>query len=86
VVVKSIPDNSVVVGVPEQNVARSEPHHTSDTPDLDHNALLDLVGVSLNDLIKRVEALENQKEVHENGKQHIHSTTDGTWHGEDLES
>jgi serine O-acetyltransferase len=60
VVVKSAPDNSVVVGVPGQNVARSKPHQASDAPDLDHTSLPDLVGESLIDLIKRVEALEKQ--------------------------
>ncbi len=60
VVVKSVPDNSVVVGVPGQNIARSKPHHANDLPDLNHTSLPDLVGVSLTDLMQRVEALEKQ--------------------------
>lgn len=85
VVVKSVPANSVVVGVPGQNIARSIPHHATDAPDLNHTTLPDLVGVSLLDLIKRVEALEDQLDGHENGKQHIHAPAeDGTWHGEDF--
>ena len=60
VVVKSVPANSVVVGVPGLNIARSKPHLASDAPDLDHTAMPDLVGFSLVDLIKRVEALEAQ--------------------------
>ena len=84
VVVKSVPANAVVVGVPGQNIARSKPHHLTDSPDLDHTSLPDLVGVSLVDLIKRVEVLESQLDGHKNGKPHVHVPTDGTWHGEDF--
>jgi serine O-acetyltransferase len=84
VVVKSVPANSVVVGVPGQNIARSVPHHASDAPDLNHTSLPDLVGVSLVDLIKRVEALEAQVDGHANGIPHVHPPTDGSWQGEDF--
>lgn len=84
VVVKSVPANSVVVGVPGQNIARSKPHHASDAPDLDHTSLPDLVGVSLVDLIKRVESLEQQLDGHEAEKSHIHTPRDGSWQGEDF--
>lgn len=84
VVVKSVPANSVVVGVPGQNIARSKPHHANDAPDLDHTRLPDLVGVSLIDLIKRVEALEAEGDRHANGKPHVHVPTDGSWQGEDF--
>lgn len=84
VVVRSVPANSVVVGVPGQNIARSVPHHASDAPDLNHTSLPDLVGVSLIDLIKRVETLEAQVNEQENGKPHVHAPTDGTWKGEDF--
>jgi serine O-acetyltransferase len=84
VVVKSVPANSVVVGVPGQNIARSKLHHASDLPDLNHISLPDLVGVSLADLIKRVEALEAQVDGQEADQPHIHAPTDGTWQGEDF--
>jgi serine O-acetyltransferase len=84
VVVKSVPANSVVVGVPGQNIIRSKPHHANDTPDLDHISLPDLVGVSLMDLMQRVEALEQQVDGREAGKPHIHAPTNGAWHGEDF--
>jgi len=84
VVVKSVPDNSVVVGVPGQNIARSNPHHSSDLPDLNHTLLPDLVGVSLLDLMQRVEALEEQVDGHKENRPHIHAPTDGTWNGEDF--
>jgi serine O-acetyltransferase len=58
VVVKSVPPNAVVVGVPGQNVARSKPHRASDAPDLNHGSLPDPVGVSLHSLLQRVAALE----------------------------
>ncbi len=91
VVVKSVPANSVVVGVPGQNIARSIPHRPSDLPDLNHTSLPDLVGVSLSDLIKRVETLEaqldgaeDQQLRHSNGKPHVHAPTNGSWSGEDF--
>jgi serine O-acetyltransferase len=84
VVVKSVPTNSVVVGVPGQNIIRSKPHHANDAPDLDHTSLPDLVGVSLVDLMKRVEALEEQVDGHQDGMSHIHAPTNGTWQGDDF--
>ncbi len=84
VVVKSVPANSVVVGVPGQNIARSNLHRPSDLPDLNHTSLPDLVGVSLTDLIKRVESLEAQLDGNINGKPHVHAPTNGTWSGEDF--
>jgi serine O-acetyltransferase len=84
VVVKSVPANSVVVGVPGQNIARSKPHHAYDAPDLNHTTLPDLLGVSLVELTKRVEALEQQLDGHEAEKVHIHTPKDGSWQGEDF--
>ncbi|MGE5123028.1 MAG: serine O-acetyltransferase [Acidobacteriaceae bacterium] len=84
VVVKSVPDNSVVVGVPGQNITRSKPHHATDAPDLNHTSLPDLVGVTLSDLMKRVEALEGQVDGQEKDKPHIRAPQDGTWQGEDF--
>src|SRR5512138_3854522 len=43
VVVKSVPPNSVVVGVPGQIVQRSRPHTAQDAPDLNHAQLPDMV-------------------------------------------
>jgi serine O-acetyltransferase len=56
VVVKDIPSNSVVVGVPGQVVMRSEPHSLA--PDLNHDKLPDTIGITLAALIERVESLE----------------------------
>jgi len=60
VVVKSVPPNSVVVGVPGQIVKRSRPHGERDAPDLDHGQLPDMVAAKLAALTARVEALERQ--------------------------
>jgi serine O-acetyltransferase len=84
VVVKSVPANSVVVGVPGQNISRSKPHNSNDLPDLNHTSLPDLVGVSLSELMLRVEVLEKQLNGQETVIHHIHLPDHGTWKGEDF--
>jgi serine O-acetyltransferase len=84
VVVKSVPSNSVVVGVPGQNIARSKPHTAADAPDLNHTTLPDPVGVSLSSLLKRVEELETRVNYQETSVPHIHPPEAGIWHGEDF--
>ncbi|HTX51772.1 MAG TPA: serine O-acetyltransferase [Candidatus Baltobacteraceae bacterium] len=58
VVIKSVPRNSVVVGIPGQNVARSKPHTERDAPDLEHSQLPDVLAARLEALTVRVQALE----------------------------
>ena len=60
VVVKSVPPNSVVVGVPGQIVKRSKPHTAQDAPDLNHAQLPDMIAARLNALTARIETLELQ--------------------------
>ncbi len=84
VVVKSVPANAVVVGVPGQNIARSRPHQATDAPDLNHGALPDPVGVSLSSLLQRVDALEQHSHGDVSAAPHIQSPTAGLWHGEDF--
>jgi serine O-acetyltransferase len=84
VVVKSVPANSVVVGVPGQIISRSKPHRASDAPDLNHTALPDPFGVSLTSLLERVQSLEERLDGHETVISHIHAPDHGTWHGEDF--
>jgi serine O-acetyltransferase len=84
VVVKSVPDNAVVVGVPGQNIARSHPHLASDAPDLDHTSLPDPVGVSINSLLLRVEQLEIRIDRNRHGDAHVHHPESGVWRGEDF--
>jgi serine O-acetyltransferase len=89
VVVKSVPANAVVVGVPGQNVARSKPHRPTDAPDLNHGSLPDPVGVSLHSLLQRVAALEGHSHGEnghgENGREpQIQAPKAGMWQGEDF--
>jgi serine O-acetyltransferase len=84
VVVKSVPANAVVVGVPGQIVQRSQPHHAEDAPDLNHASMPDILGVSLKQLFERVEALEMQIEGHQSEKPHVHVPQGEAWAGEDF--
>ncbi len=62
VVVKDVPPNSVVVGVPGQVVMRSRP---KERVDLHHDNLPDTIGVTLSSLMSRLDNLEKQVERHE---------------------
>jgi serine O-acetyltransferase len=84
VVVKPVPPNSVVVGVPGQVVLRSHPHLPTDRPDLDHTALPDLIGVTLTSLLTRVEDLEGRIIGHETETPHPHPPEKGAWDGADF--
>ena len=93
VVVRSVPSNSVVVGVPGQIVTRSQPHHLGDAPDLNHTSLPDVVGVTLKQLLERVDSLENRMDGQtapprvdspEAQKAHVHAPKGETWEGDDF--
>lgn len=86
VVVKSVPPNSVVVGVPGQVVKRSHGRPQIAQPDLDHGRLPDTVGETLTRLIEHVQVLEARIEGHANGHQvpPLHSPDHGVWHEEDF--
>ena len=58
VVVKDVPPNSVVVGIPGQAVHRHIPHTASDEPDLHHEKIPDVLGLRVHELTVRVAALE----------------------------
>ena len=62
VVVKSVPPNSVVVGVPGQVVARSQP--APEGPDLEHGKLPDTIGDSVSALMARLEIIEKKLDIH----------------------
>lgn len=82
VVVKNVPANSVVVGVPGQVVKRSRP--LPERPDLEHDKLPDTIGQTVIALMRRVEALE---ELVENGSRLEpipHLPVENTWMGEDF--
>lgn len=84
VVVKPVPPNSVVVGVPGQPISRSKPRSVRNGPDLEHTALPDLIGVTLVSLMERVEALEDSLNIHVETTHLPHHPDGGTWHGEDF--
>ena len=84
VVVKSVPPDSVVVGVPGQNIARTRSHQTPMLPDLDHSKLPDVIGLTLTRLAHRVEALEGQISGTEIADSAIHISENGSWHYEDF--
>ncbi len=84
VVVRSVPPNSVVVGVPGQIVKRSHLHLAGDAPDLNHTSLPDIIGVTLKELLNRVEHLETKVEGHEIESPHVHAPKDETWNGHDF--
>ena len=84
VVVKSVPANSVVVGVPGQIVKRSQPHRASDAPDLNHASLPDVLGVALKQLLERVDQLESRLDGHETPGPHVHAPQRDVWKGQDF--
>ncbi len=84
VVVKSVPANSVVVGVPGQIVRRVHPHLAGDAPDLNHTTLPDVVGLSLAQLLERVEALETRLDGHSTAVPHVHAPKAEAWDGSDF--
>lgn len=88
VVVKPVPSNSVVVGVPGQIIHRSKEHTAMDKPDLEHTSLPDTLGVSVTSLLARVEALERQDAWHNYldtmRVPHVHAPQAGAWQGEDF--
>ena len=84
VVVKSVPPNSVVVGVPGQIVQRSHPHLAADAPDLNHISLPDVVGTTLKQLLERVDAMENQINGHTTAAPHVHAPKNDSWEGHDF--
>ena len=81
VVVKSVPPDSVVVGVPGQIVRRSQPTHA---PDLNHTSLPDILGVTLKELLQRVDDLESRVDGHAHADEHIHAPQDEAWVGADF--
>lgn len=82
VVVKPVPPNSVVVGVPGQVVMRSQPRLPKALPDLDHDRLPDTIGETLAILMEHVQTLEARLDVHSNHV--LHAPDHGIWQGEDF--
>jgi serine O-acetyltransferase len=81
VVVRSVPANAVVVGVPGQIVERS-PRSTEPVPA--QSTLPDVVGASLDSLMSRVDALERRVAGREPAVPSPHAPVQGVWRGEDF--
>lgn len=84
VVVKSVPPNSVVVGVPGRNVTRKRSHAPGDDPDFQHTVLPDMIGATLTTLMARVDMLERSAGVTETVPHTPAPNSDGLWSGDDF--
>jgi serine O-acetyltransferase len=79
VVVKPVPEDAVVVGVPGEVVARPHPSRAGWRPDLAHGDLPDVLGETLADLLARVHELETL--LHAEPSAAARFTADGgVWH------
>jgi serine O-acetyltransferase len=83
VVVRPVHENSVVVGVPGQVVARAVRHTAADLPDLDHAVVPDPLGHAVHLLAERVEALEITLSGHTEAAD-IHVMDVGVWEAQDY--
>jgi serine O-acetyltransferase len=85
-----VPPNSVVIGVPGQVVERSLKHHAGDALDLNHSALPDIIGVTLKQLLERVDSLEDhlagesESMRKDQGEVTIHAPHGVSWDGQDF--
>ena len=87
VVVKPVPPNSVVVGVPGEIVVRSKPRTNHDKPDLEHSVMPDVIGDTVIALVGRLEELELEMQaMHAQLKPlpALHVPDHGVWPGEDF--
>ncbi len=83
VVVKSVPPNSVVVGVPGRTIIRAKAHSPRDDPDFQHTLLPDTIGATLTTLMARMDRLEKFAGDGEPPHTPI-PDEEGAWHGEDF--
>ncbi len=84
VVVKPVPPNSVVVGIPGQIVERSKPRTVASPPDLDHGRLPDTIGETLKVLMEHVKQLEEKVDGHASHDPALHQPDHGVWHEQDF--
>jgi serine O-acetyltransferase len=83
VVVRDVPPDSVVVGVPGQVIARSRPRTANSALDVDDALLPDLVGVTLGALQRQVDELEREIGGRVRVPE-IRPDASGVWRGEDF--
>lgn len=83
VVVKDVPPNSVVVGIPGRIVVRDAPDPSEHKPDLEHTRLPDPISASLNTLMARVEKMEEKLDDLANERRPV-MARDRLWREESL--
>jgi len=81
VIVKSVPQEAVVVGVPGQIIKRNQ-KRIGDMPDLHHDILPDTLGSALKDVMARLDHLEEKLDLHDD--EHITIDEDGCWKNLDM--
>jgi serine O-acetyltransferase len=84
VVVKPVPPQAVVVGIPGEVVRRDGQEKSSTRPDLEHGELPDVLGDTLVSLMTRVEALESRLMGEDGRETTPHAPVKGIWRGEDF--
>lgn len=78
VVVKTVPVNFFVVGVPGQIIRRRN-DRDGISLDLNHSNMPDAIHDCVEDLMNRVSELESKLEIKDNSPAMIQLTEDGTW-------
>jgi serine O-acetyltransferase len=84
VVVKPVPPNSVVVGVPGEIVVRDRPRPVKMASDLEHSILPDVIHESLISLMARVEELEQRVDGFQEPTPALFEPHNGVWRGGDF--
>lgn len=82
VVVKDVPPQSVVVGVPGQIILRSE-KLVGKTTDLDHSRLPDAIVSNLKEIIARMEIVEEKLDLHTPHSSRVHLANGDYWEYEE---
>lgn len=84
VVIKSVPPQSVVVGVPGQIIRRKQTD-TGRTADLTHTDLPDAIVNALQGVFKRLELVESRLDLHQGDQTDMHLEPDGVWEYSEAE-
>jgi serine O-acetyltransferase len=83
VVVSSVPPNSVVVGIPGRVVTRAKPRSGPSRPDVENGLMPDLIGASLESLLRRVDQLEALTGA-PHDRRDVRPSPSGIWSGDDF--
>ena len=79
VVVKPVPPNTVVVGVPGEIVQRRQQHSAADAPDLEHGQMPDVLGDAVLALSARLQTLERKLGVTPPAAAQPVTMSEGVW-------